>query len=121
MSCHVCGEEAVGRCYNCGALYCERHGDGNCARCDTSIMAGDPRPDRITAAPRSSQKGLGWWRPQQAEGYTPPACYVCQGIAPQVCRHCQSRYCAEHAGAHGLCAECSKSSSLGLIVLIAAG
>ena len=50
MSCHVCGREAVGRCDNCGALYCAQHGDGNCVQCDTSIMAGDPRvPKRRTA------------------------------------------------------------------------
>jgi hypothetical protein len=117
MSCHVCGQEAVGRCYNCGALFCAQHGDTNCFRCDTSFMAGDPRPDRISAAPRQTAPHAGWWRPQPAEAYTPPACYECQGIARRVCANCQQRYCPEHAGKNGVCAECHQSSYVGIAIL----
>ncbi len=117
MSCHVCNAEAVGRCYNCGALYCDQHGDGNCVRCDTSIMAGDPRPDRISAAPRGAVQRPGWWRPLPAEGYTPPACRDCGGIAHRVCPNCRQRFCPEHAGHNGLCARCNESSYLGIVVL----
>lgn len=118
MSCHVCGQEAVGRCHNCGGLYCAAHGDDVCVRCDSSFMAGDPRRDRISAGPRQPQQRAGWWRPQPAEGYTPPACYFCQGIAQRVCFHCKQRYCPEHAGKNGMCAECSRSSFLGIAVMI---
>jgi hypothetical protein len=121
MPCHVCGEEAVGRCYNCGALFCAKHGDENCYRCESSFMAGDPRQDRITVLPgQASQRG-GWWRPKPAEGYTPPACYACGGIAHRVCHHCQQVYCPEHAGKNGMCAECNRSSLLGLVIFIGAG
>ncbi len=118
MSCHVCGAEAVGRCENCGNLYCAKHGDGTCARCDTGIKAGDPRQDRISAAPRTATQRTGWWRPQPAEGYTPPACYQCQGIARRVCSNCHELYCPDHAGKNGLCAQCSQSSLLGVAVLV---
>ena len=117
MSCHVCGREAVGRCDNCGALYCAQHGDGNCVQCDTSIMAGDPRGDRISAAPRAALQRPGWWRPQPAEGYSPPACYECGGIAQRVCLNCRDRFCPDHAGGNGLCARCNQSSYLGIVVL----
>ena len=121
MSCQDCGAEAVGRCYNCGALFCERHGNTNCIRCDGSFMAGDPRPDLVTATPRQVAQQPGWWRPQPAEAYTPPACYQCQGIARRVCTNCQQRFCPEHAGRNGLCAECHQSSYLGIVILGAIG
>ena len=35
-----------------------------------------------------------WWRPRQAEEYSPPACYQCRGIARNVCINCGDRYCA---------------------------
>lgn len=117
MSCHVCGQEAVGRCYSCGALYCDQHGDGTCARCDTSIVAGDPREDRISPSPRPAMQRPGWWRPQPAEAYAPPACYQCQGIARRVCPNCLERFCAEHAGKNGMCAQCTESSFLGIVIL----
>ena len=117
MSCHVCGQEAVGRCYNCGGLYCDKHGDGNCVRCATSVMAGDPRQDRISAAPRGGLQKPGWWRPRPAAAYAPPACYHCQGIARRVCPNCQQCFCPEHAGKNGMCAQCSQSSFLGVVVL----
>jgi hypothetical protein len=59
----------------------------------------------------------GWWRPQAAEDYEPPACHYCKGIARMVCRNCQHLYCPEHAGSHDLCKSCDRSSYLGLIVL----
>jgi hypothetical protein len=117
MSCQICGREAIGRCYSCGALFCAEHGDTNCCRCDTSVMAGDPSPERITATSRQPTQHPGWWRPQAAEEYHPPACYQCQGIARQVCPNCQQRFCAEHAGKNGMCAQCHQSSFLGVVVL----
>jgi hypothetical protein len=116
--CEFCQAEAVGRCYACGALFCDRHGEENCVRCDSSIAAGDPRPDRVSARPLGNGSRSGWWRPQMAEDYNPPACYECKGLARTVCRHCGSLYCADHAGAAGLCAACSRSSNIGLVALI---
>jgi hypothetical protein len=118
--CHACREEAVGRCYNCGSLYCEKHGGQmNCLRCEVAVMAGDPRPDRISAVPLSTAPQHAWWRPQLAEDFEPTSCYACPGLAHRRCRHCGSFYCSDHAGPKGLCAACRDSSRLGLIVLIA--
>jgi hypothetical protein len=119
MNCHVCQDEAVGRCYSCGELYCARHGDVNCFRCTAAIAEGDPRHDRVSARPVRTGTRHGWWRPQQAEDYEPPACYECKGLSRRVCRHCGSIYCPEHAGPDGLCAACHRSSYFGLIALAA--
>jgi hypothetical protein len=62
-----------------------------------------------------------WWRPQRAEAYAPPACYSCQGIARHSCLNCGQLYCPEHAGLAGVCAECGKSSRLGIVILAAVG
>ena len=118
MTCHVCGEEAVARCYNCGQLMCDKHGRENCIRCDAGIAAGDPRGDRfspVAVAPAAQKPG--WWRPQAAEGYTPPACYGCGGLCRATCRECGSRYCRDHAGPNGLCRECGRSALLGPVIL----
>jgi hypothetical protein len=118
MQCYRCQREAVDRCYTCGALFCDEHGDVNCQRCDTAIAPGDCRADRIAARPLPALQQHGWWRPQRAEDFEPPACYQCRGLARAVCRNCESRYCPEHAGANGLCARCMKSSTFGLVMLI---
>ena len=121
--CYICKAEAVSRCYTCGQLICAKHGDENCHRCDTAVVAGDPPPLHVSAFRLTPQDVKhGWWRPQQAEEFAPPACYACQGLARKVCRNCQSRYCPEHAGPSDLCNACGKSARLGLIVfLIAVG
>lgn len=90
----------------------------DCVRCETAIAAGDPRPDRITASRMPSTYRPGWWRPQIAEEYEPPACYHCKGLARRRCRNCGSRYCPEHAGKNDLCADCAHSSWLGIYVLL---
>jgi len=118
MHCYRCECEAVDRCFNCGALFCAAHGDVNCERCDTAIAPGDRRADRITTHRVSANDKKVWWRPQQAEDFTPPACHECHGLARRVCRHCENYYCPEHAGPNGLCARCLRSSSLGLIILV---
>jgi len=116
MKCHVCGEPAVDRCYTCGRLFCERHGEKNCSVCVHGIAAGDPRPDRFTAAPNHlSAPNKSWWHPQEAEDYQPPACYVCQGLARRTCQNCQRLFCADHAGNDHLCRQCYRSTSIGLI------
>ena len=38
MACHICSQEAVGRCFNCGQLFCADHGSENCTRCDTAAQ-----------------------------------------------------------------------------------
>jgi hypothetical protein len=115
MPCHLCQAEAVSRCYNCGELVCEEHGKGaTCAGCSASIMAGDRRPDRFSETPVGVPQNHGWWRPQQAEEYIPPACYQCQGLTRSKCRNCEQPYCMEHAGPNGLCQECDRSANLGL-------
>jgi hypothetical protein len=116
-ACHICGDEAVGRCYACGALFCAAHGDVNCTRCETGIVEGDFRADRITTAPRTSTARPAWWRPQRAEDFEPSACYICKGLARRVCRNCHEVYCPDHAGAAELCESCTRSSLLGLFIL----
>ncbi len=126
MLCHLCQQEAVGRCYTCGQLFCAAHGSRNCTTCDTAIAPGDRRPDRISAAPTpplqegvkgTASRGGAWWRPLPAEDFEPPACYQCKGLARRTCRNCGQLYCGEHAGQDGLCAACDRSSWVGLYLL----
>jgi hypothetical protein len=118
MQCHICQAEAVARCYTCGELMCAAHGKDNCTRCANGVAAGDPRPDRVTAAVTANKTGRpGWWRPQPAEAYAPPACYACHGLTRAVCDHCRNHYCKEHAGPNGLCRACAGSAWVGPAVL----
>jgi hypothetical protein len=117
MHCHLCQREAIDRCYTCGELFCVLHGNVNCVRCATGIVAGDKRADRVSAV-RLTQPGRpGWWRPQEAEDYDPPACQECQGLAPYLCSNCGNRYCRDHAGKKGLCALCESSLRGGNVFL----
>jgi hypothetical protein len=118
MHCHLCEREAIDRCYTCGALFCEQHGKVNCIHCETGIVAGDARPDRISAARLQNAVRPAWWRPKPAEDYTPPACQECGGLARYACRNCANRYCPEHAGKNGLCGQCQGSLRGGNIFLI---
>jgi hypothetical protein len=119
--CYMCGAEAVSRCYTCGQLICDRHGSENCQRCDTGVVAGDPRPEHFSAMPLPAAEGKhGWWRPQPAEEFVPPACYACQGLSRRFCRNCHRRYCPEHAGRRGLCEACGRSARMGLLVFLLA-
>lgn len=119
MRCGFCDQEATGRCYNCGELFCDAHGRTNCTRCDTAIAPGDRRADRVSAAPLVDRGPRpGWWRPLPAEEYEPPACYSCKGLARTICRNCRRRYCPEHAGPPQLCADCGRSSALGLYFFV---
>ena len=119
MNCHICHKEAVDRCYTCGELFCAEHGDINCRRCETGIVAGDSRTDRVSAVLLTTKSSRpGWWRPQPAEDYDPPACYECQGLARYVCADCRARYCREHAGKNGLCEQCQRSTRGGTIMLV---
>ncbi len=117
MQCHLCPQEAVGRCFTCGALFCADHGREDCDRCAAAVAAGAPRPRRRNAQHSGSRAT--WWRPQVAENYSPPACYECQGLTRKSCRHCGNWYCADHAGPQELCASCGRSSNLGLFALAA--
>ena len=117
--CYICQAEAVSRCYTCGQLICAAHGDENCQRCNTGVIAGEPRSSEISARPlRRKDAKHGWWRPQQAEEYEPPACYACKSLTRAVCRNCRSHYCHEHAGRGALCLECHRSARLGMIVFV---
>jgi len=121
MICHVCQADAVTRCYNCGELVCAEHGGKNdlCTHCSTGIVAGKPGAP-ISEKPMSEKpQHHGWWRPQEAEQYVPPACYECKGLTRAVCRNCQSNYCQEHAGPNGLCKACGQSANLGIYVFVA--
>lgn len=118
-ACHVCGQEAVERCFNCGKLFCPEHGRENCYVCENGIAPGDRRADRISSKRlRDEGDGVAWWRPQQAEDFEPPACVVCGGLTRTNCKNCADYYCREHAGPHGLCGGCGQSSRLGLIFLL---
>ena len=118
LTCHICPHEAVGRCYTCGGLFCEAHGNVNCSRCETSIAPGDSRDDRVSRVRLSETTRPGWWRPQEAEDYEPPACNQCQGLARYVCVHCGDRYCREHDGRNGLCSICARRFRGGNVVLL---
>src|ERR1022692_4603056 len=116
MRCYLCQAEAVTRCYTCGQLVCAAHGkNDNCTRCSSGFMAGDPG---IGEGQFGKPAPGGWWRPQEAEEYLPPACYECKGLTRAVCRNCQANYCPEHAGPNGLCKACSHSANLGLYVVV---
>jgi hypothetical protein len=118
MSCYICGQEAVERCYTCGKLFCAQHGQVNCTRCETAIAPGNAREDRVSRSRLAPARSPAWWRPQQAEDFDPPACHACQGLARQRCSNCDRMYCAEHAGPNRLCSECGRSSLLGLVFLL---
>jgi len=121
MQCHICGEEAIERCYTCGKLFCVKHGHVNCTRCETAIAPGDKRADRISVTRLREQDGRSaWWRPQQAEDVELPSCQTCHGLARTRCKNCEEYYCAEHAGPSGLCRECGRSSLIGLVCFVGA-
>jgi hypothetical protein len=120
MSCHICGQEAIDRCYTCGKLFCSQHGNVNCVHCETAIAPGDSRADRVSATLLRQKDGRSaWWRPQQAEDVELPACHTCQGLARTRCKNCEEYYCHDHAGPAGLCRECGQSSLLGIVCLLA--
>ena len=119
--CYLCQAEAASRCFTCGQLICAEHGDENCQPCDTAVVAGDPRQSNVSARRLGAgETHRGWWQPQVAEPFEPPACYVCKGLSRRVCRNCHSHYCGEHAGPSDLCAGCAQSARLGLWVFIIA-
>lgn len=118
MNCHICQHEAVGRCYTCGELFCEVHGSVNCSRCETGIAPGDVRDDRVSRVRLTESTRPGWWRPQEAEDYEPPACAQCGGLARYACVHCGDRYCRAHAGGKGLCSKCARGLRGGNIFLL---
>jgi hypothetical protein len=120
MHCHICGAEAVGRCYTCGALFCVRHGTNDCQRCETAIAPGDRRADRVSEKPLAPKVSFGWWRPIPAEDFAPPGCYVCSGLTRQRCRNCRELYCRDHGGYAGLCRQCTTSARIGLYVFLGA-
>lgn len=117
MSCYLCEREAVDRCFTCGQLFCELHGKMNCQRCATGIAPGSGRDDRISALLLARNAKPGWWRPQPAEDFEPPACHECKALARRVCSNCGNRYCPEHAGKNGWCAACVRSARLGNLYL----
>ncbi|MSQ94935.1 MAG: hypothetical protein EXR98_10330 [Gemmataceae bacterium] len=121
MPCHICQVEAITRCHTCGELICAEHGgkDDLCTRCSGGFVAGDPRTRISDELLGTQQHHGGWWRPQEAETYTPPSCYECQGLTRAVCRNCQCNYCRDHAGPNGLCKDCGRSANLGLYIIAA--
>ncbi len=117
MHCHLCNQEAVDRCYTCGELFCADHGRVNCRSCETGIAAGDGREERVSARPLAKAGRPGWWRPQPAEDFEPPACHQCKGLARRVCMDCQGLYCPDHAGKNGRCSLCEKNTRSGTLFL----
>jgi len=117
MACHVCGGEAVGRCFSCGRLFCEKHGSKNCVTCENGIAEGNPSPDRVTAKRSRVAHAAAWWRPVPADDYSPPACYVCKSLTRAVCSSCGRNYCAEHAGRKSTCLNCNDPSNVSIYVV----
>lgn len=115
MGCFICGDEAVDRCFTCGQLFCARHGQRDCVRCQSGISEGDPRG--ITSSPPQTSAPRGWWRPIQAEEHTPTACWVCKGLTRAICIECRRPYCAEHAGRNYHCQECQPPSDVATVVV----
>jgi len=117
MLCHVCQAEAVGRCYECGRLYCAAHDvNGNCSGCATAIYVSTNDKVSTRAMPSGTTKA--WWRPQVEEDDTgQPSCYQCGGLANRICRNCTNLYCPEHGRGAGLCAGCARSSWMALWII----
>jgi hypothetical protein len=116
--CHVCQAEAVGRCYECGRLYCAAHDvQGNCSVCATAIH--EYTGDKVSTRALPGRTRKAWWRPQVDEDDPgPPSCYQCGGLANRVCRNCNNLFCAEHGAAADLCASCARSSWVAMWIII---
>jgi hypothetical protein len=110
MNCHLCQSEAVGRCYECGRLYCAAHDvQGNCSQCATAIHVS--MNDKLSTRKLPGRATKAWWRPQVDEDDPgPPSCYECGGLANRVCRNCNNLFCSEHGRGVDLCASCARSS-----------
>jgi hypothetical protein len=118
MTCHICQAEAVGRCYECGRLYCAAHDvQGNCSTCATAIHVSTD--DKVSTRVLPGRKARAWWRPQIDEDDPgPPSCYQCDGLANRVCRNCNSLFCPEHGRGVDLCAACARSSMMSLWIIL---
>ena len=118
MHCHVCHAEAVGRCYQCGRLYCAEHDvKGDCSVCATAIHV--PLGDKVSPRRLPGSPSRAWWRPKvEDDDPGPPSCYRCGGLANRLCRNCENLYCPEHAGRGDLCDSCTRSSRLAMWVML---
>jgi hypothetical protein len=120
MQCHECDHDAVGTCRSCGRSYCGGHGASLCRSCAVAVMAGEPaaaRGQRMVFLQCEN-------RPRIPTVYLddddpgPPSCHICDGLARTVCQSCQQLYCPEHAGRAGWCAECTRTSRVGLYIAL---
>ena len=114
MLCHVCEEEAAGKCKSCGLAFCGGHGADYCRKCLVAVMPATPGSPAF--------REIGYLqcvaRPRMKTVYLddgePPACYRCGGYAKLVCAHCHNLCCSEHAGKGGWCTDCMESARAGL-------
>ena len=109
MHCHLCQREAVDRCYTCGELFCEEHGNVNCVRCTTGIIAGDNRADRITSNFAREAFTAGVVAAARSRGLHAARLPRVPGASPLCVRQLWPAYCREHAGKDGLCLSCQRA------------
>jgi hypothetical protein len=123
MLCHVCEDDAVGRCKSCGLAFCGGHGFDYCRQCVVAITPTKPGSPAFRTIGYLQCVGKPRMKTVYLDDDGPPACYACGGFAKHICLHCQNLYCPDHAGKSTWCESCTRTASanlrLALIVLAA--
>lgn len=132
MLCDICQQPATEQCPVCWTPLCADHGGPVCCHCAAAARnsTGGPSAPTSTAIYTTERNSRRVWarsylpctmRPGMPTIYLedpgPPSCHECQGLARQLCRHCQQLFCPEHAGGPELCRQCARSSLIGLVIL----
>ena len=96
MICHVCEQQAIGQCKQCGKFYCKEHGNVTCIVCDQALQE-SPSPRR---EPEFDVRLPEYGGPRRADApvYAGPRCYKCTQPATAACAKCGQFYCPRHRG-----------------------